>query len=128
VFRDSLTYKKCMAERRRLERFELTAPALLSLASDGRAPRQLNLTTRDVSSSGAYLYCTSQPPVEGHRVRMELMISLETLSKFVGTGGRARIRVNGTVVRVDKGGIAVRFESKYKITALGSCVLIVGGS
>jgi len=106
-----------MAERRRLERFDLTAPALLIFESESRKSAPVNLTTKDISSAGAYLHCT-QPPVEGARVKMELLISPDKLIKLVGEKGRTKIKVRGTVIRVDADGIAIRFESKYKITAL----------
>lgn len=75
------------------------------------------MTTKDISSAGAYLYCP-QPPVEGARVKLELLLSLGKLSKLAGERGTARIKVRGMVVRVDVDGIAIRFESNYKITAL----------
>jgi hypothetical protein len=71
--------KKYMAERRRLERFDLTAPARLFVESESRETEQLDLTTKDISSSGAFLYCSSQPLVEGVRVKMEFLISLDKL-------------------------------------------------
>ena len=108
-----------MAERRRLERFELTAPARLVVESNGSEKVQLDLSTKDVSSAGAYLYCP-QPLVEGARVNMELLLSCDTSSRLEGAMNRARIRVKGTIVRVDADGVAIRFESKYKISALGS--------
>jgi hypothetical protein len=86
--------------------------------SESRETTQLDLTTKDISSAGAYLYCCSQHPVEGARVKMELLISLENLSKLAGLQGKAKIKLRGMVVRVDAEGIAIRFESKYKITAL----------
>ncbi len=49
---------------------------------------------------------------------MELLIALDKLPRLVGELGRAKIKVKGTVIRVDADGIAIRFESKYKITAL----------
>lgn len=108
-----------MAERRRLERFDLVAPAQVLVESKRGAKAQLSLTTKDVSSAGAYLYCP-QPLVEGARVRMELLISLDTLWKLGGEKGRTKIKVRGTIIRVDPDGIAIRFESNYKITALDS--------
>jgi len=75
------------------------------------------METRDISSAGAYLYC-SQPPVEGSQVSMDLLIASDALRKAAGEKGRARIRVRGKVIRVDPEGIAIRFENKYKITAL----------
>jgi hypothetical protein len=106
-----------MAERRRLERFDLIAPAHLTVESESGGKAQLNLTTKDVSSGGAYLY-SQQPLISGSRVTMELLIFLDTLWKIASARGRVKIKVKGTVIRVDEEGIAVRFESKYKITAL----------
>ncbi len=108
-----------MAERRRLERFDLCAPAQLVIETDVGERTSLALKTKDISSGGAYLYC-AQPPVEGARVRMELLIALDALWKVAGEKGNARIRVRGKVIRVDPEGIAIRFENKYKITALGT--------
>jgi hypothetical protein len=106
-----------MAERRRLERFDLTAPARLVVESDGGRKAQLDLTTKDVSSAGAYLYCP-EPLLKGANVRMELLICLDRLRKLAGENGRAKIRVRGTIIRVDTDGVAIRFANKYKITAL----------
>jgi hypothetical protein len=104
-----------MAERRKIERFDLAAPAQLVVESVSGKNSHLSLTTKDVSSAGAFLFCP-QPLVEGSRVKMELFISLEKFWKLAGERGNAKIRVRGTVVRVDADGIAIRFESKYKIT------------
>jgi hypothetical protein len=106
-----------MPERRRLERFDLTAPAQLIVESDGGRKAQLDLTTKDVSSAGAYLYCP-ESLLKGANVRMELLICLDRLRKFAGQNGRAKIKVKGTIIRVDTDGIAIRFANKYKISAL----------
>ena len=106
-----------MEERRKLERFELNAPARVLLESGRCKNDEYNLTTRDVSSDGAFLY-SSQPFPEGAKVKMDFMISLETLQRLAGEKGMAKIRVKGKVIRSDENGIAIRFESSYKITAL----------
>jgi hypothetical protein len=104
-------------ERRRLERFFLCAPARVLLPSRDRNRKEYNLTTRDLSSDGAFLY-SSQPIPEGVKVDTELLIFPETLQKLAGGSGRVRVRVKGKVIRSDSKGIAVRFESGFKITAL----------
>ena len=106
-----------MGERRKLERFGLNAPAQIQLESGSKKQDTIRLTTRDISSGGAFLY-SSQPIPEGANVKMEFMISLDTLRKLAGEEGRAKVRVKGKVIRSDSNGIAVRFESSYKITAL----------
>lgn len=106
-----------MEERRKLERFELNTPARVLLESGRSKKDEYNLTTRDVSSAGAFLY-SSQPLPEGASVKMEFLLSLDTLQKLAGDKCRAKVRVKGKVIRSDENGIAIRFESSYKITAL----------
>jgi hypothetical protein len=108
-----------MVEKRRLERFDLTAPARVTVEPKSGEKKHLNLTTKNISSSGAYLYCPQHFP-KGSRVKMELLISVAALKKATGDNGRAKIKVQGSIIRVDPDGIVVRFESKYKITALES--------
>ena len=106
-------------ERRKLERFEIQAPTRIVLQSGGVGALMDKLTTRDISSSGAYVYSSQSLP-EGAKVRMDLVITLEALQKIAGENSTARIRVKGKVVRSDSGGVAIQFESGYKITALES--------
>jgi hypothetical protein len=108
-----------MEEKRKLERFELNAPARVLLESGSSKIDEYNLTTRDVSSAGAFLYSSQSLP-EGANVRMEFLISLDTLQRIAGEKGKAKVRVKGKVIRSDSDGIAIRFDNKYKITALDS--------
>ena len=105
-----------MDERRKLERFELNAPARVVVEFESGEKKEFDLTTKDVSSDGAYLF-TSQPLPKGASVKMEFLLSMDALRKMAGEKGRARIRVKGMVIRVDGSGAAIRFASKYKITA-----------
>jgi PilZ domain len=108
-----------MGERRKLERFELCSPARVLLESGGNKKNEQNLVTRDVSSAGAFLY-SSQPLPEGTSVRMEFVLSFDALRKLAGEDGRAKVRVKGKVIRSDSDGIAIRFDSGYKITTLNN--------
>lgn len=106
-----------MEERRKLERFEIHAPGRVLIDSQGNRRDEYNLTTRDVSSGGAFLFSSQNLP-EGANVRMEFLISPDTLQKLAGKEAGARITVKGKVIRSDSSGIAIRFDSSYKITAL----------
>jgi c-di-GMP-binding flagellar brake protein YcgR len=108
-----------MDERRKLERFDLNAPARIQVELESGRKEELNLTTKDVSSGGAFLYSEERVP-EGANVKLEFLISMEALRSLVGEKGRVKVKVNGKVIRVDEDGIAIRFDSKYKITALDS--------
>lgn len=106
-----------VTERRRLERFELSAPAQVFVESERGEKEQFHLATKDISSGGAYLY-SPQPLMKGARVKMEILIFLDALWKHASEKGRVKIKISGEVVRVDKDGIAIQFASKYKIMAL----------
>ena len=106
-----------MEERRKLERFEIVSPARVRVSAGGDDKHEYNLTTRDVSSGGAFLLSSQHLP-EGMTVRLEFLLSLDTLTPLVGDGKKARVRVKGEVVRSDRAGIAIRFDSSCKITAL----------
>ena len=108
-----------MEERRKLERFDLQAPARILVELGAGKKTELDLTTKDVSSGGAFIY-SDQPLPEGATVRIELFISLAMLQKLAGETGTAKVKVKGTVIRVTEDGAAIRFDSKYKITALDS--------
>jgi c-di-GMP-binding flagellar brake protein YcgR len=106
-----------MNERRKLERFELAGPARILLRV-GKSRSEISLTTRDVSSGGAFLFSSHAIPT-GTDIKMEFMLALELSNKLIGEESRARVRVKGKIIRSDPTGIAVRFESNYKITSLG---------
>lgn len=106
-----------MEERRKLERFELNVPARITMKSGINKIEEYHLSTRDLSSAGAYLYSNQALP-KGACVRMEFLIGFDTLEKIAGDKGRAKVRVRGQVIRSSSEGIAVRFDSKYKITTL----------
>ena len=108
-----------MEERRRLERFELNVPARVLAKSGSSKTEEYDLATRDLSSAGAYLY-SSQPLLEGTSVKMEFLISFGALKSFAGDNRSAQVKVKGQVIRSDSNGIAIRFDSRYKITALES--------
>jgi hypothetical protein len=106
-----------MEERRRLERFELNAPAKVIVQTKAGTKEALDLRTKDVSSGGAFLF-SSQPLAAGASVKMELLISLDMLQKLAGEKKAAKIKVKGMVIRVDAEGVAIRFDSAYKISAI----------
>ena len=102
-------------ENRRVnERFELSFPATLTFGQDGASAE---LTTRDISAGGAFLH-SSQVFTEGTRVKIEIVLSNETLKKL--TGYESCVKVQGTVVRSEPGGVAVSFDGEETIIPLRS--------
>jgi hypothetical protein len=105
-------------ERRKLERFDLQAPAKLRVEREGTRSDFVSLVTRDISSSGVYV-ATDQPLEIGARVKLELLISLDMISRMIGEGGKAKVKVDGQVVRADGKGVAIQFVNKFKMQPLG---------
>jgi hypothetical protein len=106
-----------MKERRRLERFGLNTSARVQVEPESGRKAELNLMTKDVSSDGAFLY-TSKPLAEGVSVKMEFLISSDVFRYQARANGRAKVGVKGKVIRVDSNGIAIGFDSKYRITSI----------
>jgi hypothetical protein len=113
---DNVEYQE-MDERRKLERFELNTPARILMDLGEGKKEELDLTTKDVSSGGAFIY-SDQPLPEGVTVKIEFLISLAMLQKLAGEKGKAKVKVKGKIIRVDENGAAIRFDNKYKITSL----------
>lgn len=103
-----------MKERRRLERFDLHAPARIEVLGETGAKDVLSLTTKDISSAGAYV-STDTPLPEGAPVKLELLLSVEMITRILGANEKAKVRVKGKVIRVEDDGMAIQFDSKYKI-------------
>jgi len=106
-----------VAERRKLERFELEIPATVEVISDlaQEERRRLNLLTSDICSGGAYFH-TDQPLAEGTEVNIDLVLSIESLKKL--SGKQAYIKVSGKVIRSETRGMAICFSPSYRIRAL----------
>jgi hypothetical protein len=107
-----------MKNRRKLERFDLCVPALVVMESQNGEEVVRDLTTKDVSSDGAYLHSSNLLPA-GAIVKMEFMLALNAGSKSAKESRRARVKVTGKVIRVDENGAAIRFGTRFKITTLG---------
>lgn len=108
-----------MEDRRKLERFELRVPALVVVECQSGREEVLDMTTRDVSSDGAYLLSSNLLP-EGAMVKMEFVLALDSMGMSARRNGRARVMVTGKVIRADGNGAAIRFGNRYKITSSGS--------
>jgi len=93
-------------DRRGLQRFNLRLQAILQQLRD--QDQALELYTRDISSDGAYLYTDSPLPLDSD-VELTLYLPLGEITK-------SKITVDGRVVRAERDGVAVRFDSRYSFT------------
>ena len=103
------------ADRRQMQRFSLEVPALLSMMSESPAHEPLEVTTRDISSGGAF-FITGKPLSMGTHVKMDLILSLKNNDE--SKRKKTHIDVSGAVVRTERNGMAVCFDKKYHISPL----------
>ena len=103
-----------MAEKRRLETFDLELPATIDLLTSDQEKSLLNLLTTNISSGGAYFH-TTQPLPEGSQVKIDLVHPLDKLKKLKDECKQAYIKVTGTVLRSESEGMAISFDEEYQI-------------
>lgn len=99
-------------EKRKMDRFSLELPALLSITDENGNQRSIEVMTGDICSGGAF-FRTNTPFSVGTNVKMDLILPSDKFKKLGGK--RSRINVSGSVIRTDELGIAVCFDKKYRI-------------
>lgn len=99
-------------EKRKMERFDLELPALLSMNDDSGNTRAVEFMISNICSGGAFFRTDGPLPV-GICVKMDLILPLERFNAIEGK--KSRVNVSGTVVRSEKHGMAVCFDKQYCI-------------
>jgi hypothetical protein len=100
-------------EKRKMERFALNLPALLSIKAESGYTQAFEFMIRDICAGGAF-FKTDNPLLVGTNVKMDLIIPLDKLQS--GKHNRSRIDVSGSVIRTESQGMAVCFDKKYSIS------------
>jgi len=88
------------------KRFRQRIPLRLAATIESK-DRNVKVLTRDISSIGAYFDSENNIPV-GSEVDLEVYLPVEELKEL--KSGSAKMKVSGTVVRVEEGGVAVLFK------------------
>lgn len=105
-----------MKDRRSLVRYTLEVPVRVEILKESGEREILQLQSKDISSAGAFFYSSRSLP-EG-KLSMEIVLNVNTLKQIIGEHGDVRVKLSGTVVRVDPEGVAVRFDKKYRIDTI----------
>lgn len=101
------------SDRRRAVRYDIGIPAEVRYGSDV-GEETLAVTTRDVSSGGAFFFADRAVPIgTGLEVRLKLPRAGDTATTGLY---RAVIDVSGQVVRAEARGLAVCFDKTYRIS------------
>lgn len=106
--------KKNNSEQRQMERFSLELPSQISLVE---GEEKIELETDNVCAGGAF-FKTDQVLPEGTAVKLELVIPLDEM--LILEGRRTLVRLTGKVIRTESGGMAIRFDKRYRMVALKS--------
>ena len=84
----------------------------MEVETSGQKDEPSSLNTSNISAGGAFFH-TERPLSEGTRLRLNLILVIEKLKKL--TGSQCQINVNGTVVRFEEKGMAIRFQLDYEM-------------
>ena len=91
--------------RRKYERFAIHVPAILEVPAQ---KKRIQIHTQNISAGGG-LFKATEPLEKGSKVKIEMVIKNETITKLTGT--HFKLKVKGTIVRLDRNGFAVSYGS-----------------
>lgn len=104
-------------DQREMQRFSIAVPARVEPADEAPANPGPDLYSRDVCAGGAF-FLTSQPLDVGTQVVVQMLLCPRDIT--ASPGRKAQVTISGEVLRTDRNGIAVRFNSNYKITSVAA--------
>lgn len=104
-----------MIEKRKMKRFPIEIPTILWPQTDSSERPPLHLTSRDISAAGAFFFTPHSLDVG---TRVGIILFLELGASLQQKTSRAQVTLNGIITRVEKKGMAVRFEKKFKMSPL----------
>ncbi len=100
-------------DRRRLQRYELRAPATVKAEVQNQETVE-ELFTQNISSGGAF-FQTEHPLPKGVSVEITLFLLTAAFRPWRGRPYKVKISTGGTVVRSEDEGMAVAFDPKYRM-------------
>ncbi len=102
---------KKKSEKRRMERFTLALPSVISVSGESGEEKVFDLQTSNICAGGVY-FKTDQTLAEGTEVKIDLIIPLDELRDLKGKN--TLIKVSGKVIRTDEEGMAIGFDEEYQ--------------
>jgi hypothetical protein len=111
---DDVVGKRQMEESRVAERYVVEAPVTITIDLGDRERTVLGRSV-NISSAGALIGARNHGMEPGLRVRLEVLLCIRVMQEVFGFSDRARVRVSGYVVRIARGGLAVRFDKSYAL-------------
>ena len=107
--------QKEYTEKRRLDRFDISAPAWVDLPGAKYAGRTSKARVLNISSKGAFLKLNDDTIGENEVVELSILISVKKLSELFGIDDHVLLKVGGKVLRRNEGNAAVEFVRKIGV-------------
>ncbi len=114
-------------ERREQKRFSLNLQAKISHRHTKDQPPIIDTVAANISSGGAFIETAHKFPMAA-KVQIEFYLSVEDLKKlrFILsveslkqlTGNNVWVSANGIVIRQEKGGVGIIFDTDYQLTPM----------
>ena len=102
-------------ERRNNDRLLLEVPVMVSLMDKKGKERSIELMTSNISSGGAFIK-TDNPLKIGTEIQMDIILSFDS-DRFKKSTKKSHIDIGGNVIRTERDGMAVCFNTQYKISS-----------
>jgi hypothetical protein len=94
-----LGMQKEYTEKRRLDRFDISAPAWIDLPCTRSGGRMSKARVLNISSNGAFLKLNDDTIDENEEVELSILISVKKLSELFGIDDHVLLKVGGKVLR-----------------------------
>ena len=101
-------------ERRNNDRLLLEVPVMVSTMDEKGKEQSIKLMTSNISSGGAFIK-TDKPLEVGTEVKMDIILSFDS-DRFKQNKTKSHIDISGSVIRTERTGMAVFFNTQYKIS------------
>ena len=101
-----------MGEQRKLERFKLIIPTTVQFSGQADEDKVYEIRTENICAGGAF-FKTKQAIPEGTHVLLSFILPIEYVGRILGVS--SYLKLEGTVIRVEMEGFAVRFNDGYKL-------------
>lgn len=102
-------------DNRQMQRFSISAPAQVELRGGSSSKTHMNLFSRDVCAGGAF-FLTSNPLDVGTLVDIRMLLVPRHIRSQIGK--KAQVTISGVVLRIDKNGMAIRFDHHYQMSSV----------
>jgi hypothetical protein len=104
-----------MLGKRQMERFDLDVAALVTTRGleDCTSPRPIEFRTRNICAGGAFLKTDSPLPIG---TAVDIGIQLAFFTGSTEKERKSHVRLSGSIIRVEAGGMAVKFNDNFQIS------------